>query len=207
MIKEVVQFLRNGPEITRLQRQHTRAEFVDRQNALVDAQGFSEVRRELVGDLSGRVLEIGCGTGTMFEYYKDGVELDAIEPEEDFLALAVPKAETAAARIHAVAGDGSNHAMPKRVSADRLHPRRPCSSFRSSCGTRAILLLGFATLAACGPATPPTCDDCRRAYETGKTICQTASTDPTGGGREACMEAAEQSYRDCQVNCTPSPVH
>jgi ubiquinone/menaquinone biosynthesis C-methylase UbiE len=112
MIKEIVQFLRNGPEIARLQRQHTRAEFLDALNARADAQGFSEVRRELVGELSGRVLEIGCGTGTMFEYYKDGVELDAIEPAQDFLALAAPKAGTAAARIRAAAGDGSNLAFP-----------------------------------------------------------------------------------------------
>jgi ubiquinone/menaquinone biosynthesis C-methylase UbiE len=112
MIKEIIQFLRNGPELTRLRREHTRAEFFDLQNTRVDAQGFSEVRRELVGDLSGHVLEIGCGTGTMFQYYGKGVELDAIEPEEDFLALAVPKAEKAAARIRAAAGDGSNLAFP-----------------------------------------------------------------------------------------------
>jgi hypothetical protein len=59
MIKEIVEFLRNGPEVTRLERQHTRAEAVDVINARMDAQRFSEVRRELVGDLSGRVLEIG----------------------------------------------------------------------------------------------------------------------------------------------------
>src|SRR4029450_76746 len=94
MIKEIVHFLRKGPEVTRLQRQYARAEFVDALSARVDAQGYAEVRRELVGDLSGRVLEIGCGTGTMFEYYGTGVELDAIEPEPDFLALAVTKAGT-----------------------------------------------------------------------------------------------------------------
>ncbi len=111
MIKEIVQFLRNAPEVTALQRQHTRAEFLDVLNTKADAQGFSEVRRELVGDLSGRVLEIGCGTGTMFKYYSDGVELDAIEPEQDFLTLAVSKAGKSAARIRAAAGDGSNLAF------------------------------------------------------------------------------------------------
>jgi SAM-dependent methyltransferase len=111
MIKDIVQFLRIGPEITRLQRHRARAEFVDVQNAMVDAQGFSEVRRELVGDLTGRVLEIGCGRGTMFEYYGDGVELDAIEPEHDFLAIAATKVARAAARVQAVAGDGTNLAF------------------------------------------------------------------------------------------------
>jgi ubiquinone/menaquinone biosynthesis C-methylase UbiE len=111
MIKEIVQFLRNAPELRRLQRQHTRAEFVDVQNAKVDAQGFSQVRRELVADLSGRVLEIGCGTGTMFQYYGDGIELDAIEPEQDFLTLAAAKAATMP-RVRAAAGNGSSLAFP-----------------------------------------------------------------------------------------------
>jgi len=115
MIREILQFLRNAPEVGRLQRQHTRAEFVDMLNARADAQGFSEIRRELVGGLSGRVLEIGCGTGAMFEYYGDGVELDAIEPAEDFLTLAVPKAGTAAARIRAAAGDGTNLSFPDKT--------------------------------------------------------------------------------------------
>jgi len=112
MIKEVVQFLRNAPEVMRLQRQRTRAEFLDVLNTKADAQGFSEVRRELVGDLSGRVLEIGCGTGTMFEYYGDAVELDAIEPEQDFLSLATAKMPKAAAKVRAVAGDGTRLTFP-----------------------------------------------------------------------------------------------
>jgi SAM-dependent methyltransferase len=111
VIKEIAQFVRNAPEVMRLQRGHARAEFVDAMNARIDAQGYAEVRRELVGDLSGRVLEIGCGTGTMFEYYGSGVELDAIEPEPDFLALAVAKAGKSAARIRVAAGDGMSLAF------------------------------------------------------------------------------------------------
>jgi len=112
MIKEIAHFLRNTPEVMRLQKQHPRAEFVDLWSAKVDAQGYAEVRRELVGDLSGRVLEIGCGTGAMFEYYGDGVELDAIEPDQDFLTLAVAKAGKAAARVRATAGDGTSLTFP-----------------------------------------------------------------------------------------------
>jgi len=111
MIKEIVQFLRNVPEVRRLQREHTLAEFYDVLHAKVDAQGFSEVRRELVADLSGRVLEVGCGTGTMFQYYGDGVELDAIEPEPNFLTLAAAKAGTVP-RVRATAGDGMNLTFP-----------------------------------------------------------------------------------------------
>jgi SAM-dependent methyltransferase len=106
VLKEIAHFLRMAPEVMRLQRQYDRAGFVDALNARVDAQGYAEVRRELVGDLSGRVLEVGCGTGTMFEYYGDGVELDAIEPEPDFLELALAKAGRAAPRIRVASGDG-----------------------------------------------------------------------------------------------------
>lgn|SRR5262245_223837 len=111
MIKEIAHFLRNAPEVLRMQRQHSRAEFSDLLNAKADAQGYAAVRRELVGDLSGRVLEIGCGTGSMFHYYGDGVELDAIEPEHDFLALAVAKARNATGHIRAALGDGMNLAF------------------------------------------------------------------------------------------------
>jgi len=111
MIKEIIQFLRNGPEVTRLQSEHTPAEFYDVLHAKVDAQGFSEVRRELVADLSGRVLEVGCGTGTMFQYYGDAVELDAIEPDKNFLTLAAAKAGTVP-RVTAAAGDGMNLTFP-----------------------------------------------------------------------------------------------
>jgi ubiquinone/menaquinone biosynthesis C-methylase UbiE len=106
MIKEIAHFVRKAPEVMRLQRQYARADFVDALSARVDAQGYAAIRRELVGDLSGHVLEIGCGTGTMFAYYGHGVNLDAVEPEQDFLALAVTKAANAAARIRAATGDG-----------------------------------------------------------------------------------------------------
>jgi SAM-dependent methyltransferase len=99
-------FLRHTPELLRLQRRLSRAEFLDTLNSKADAQGYAEVRRGLVGDLSGRVLEIGCGTGSMFAYYGPNVQVEAIEPEEDFLALARAKAEKSSGRIRAAAGDG-----------------------------------------------------------------------------------------------------
>jgi ubiquinone/menaquinone biosynthesis C-methylase UbiE len=54
-----------------------------------------EIRRELLAGLSGRVIEIGAGTGPNFRLYPDGVsELVAVEPE-DYLRA---KADEAAAR-------------------------------------------------------------------------------------------------------------
>jgi ubiquinone/menaquinone biosynthesis C-methylase UbiE len=111
VIKEIGHFIRNGREISRLQRKNPRAEFCDLMMTRADAQGYAEVRRELVGDLTGRVLEIGCGTGAMFEYYGPEAQVDGVEPEQDFLALAVAKARDYPGRIRAVEGDGMNLAF------------------------------------------------------------------------------------------------
>jgi SAM-dependent methyltransferase len=108
MLKEIGHFIRNGKEINRLQKLHPRGEFVDLMTAKVDEQGYAEVRRELVGDLRGRVLEIGCGTGTMFQYYGAGAQVEAIEPEADFLSLALSKAARSGGRIHAAEGNAMN---------------------------------------------------------------------------------------------------
>jgi SAM-dependent methyltransferase len=108
MFKEIGHFIKTGKEVSKLQKQLPRAEFSDHMMARADAEGWADTRRELVGDLTGRVLEIGCGTGTMFQYYGRDARVDAIEPEEDFLGLAVGKAEPFKGAIRAVAGDGMN---------------------------------------------------------------------------------------------------
>jgi ubiquinone/menaquinone biosynthesis C-methylase UbiE len=106
MLAEIGQFFRNGKEISKLQKAHPRAEFADMMMDRTDQQGWAENRRALVGDLTGRVLEVGCGTGTMFGYYGPNVRVEAIEPEADFLALAMKKAAAYPDKINAQHGDG-----------------------------------------------------------------------------------------------------
>ncbi len=54
-----------------------------------DGLGLAERRRELLASLSGRVIEIGAGTGTNFAYYPPEVEaVVAIEPEPYLRRLA-----------------------------------------------------------------------------------------------------------------------
>jgi len=112
MLKEIGHFIRTSKDIVKLQKQYPRAEFSDIMMSRIDDQGYSDVRRELVGDLGGRVLEIGCGTGTMFKYYPLDAQVEAIEPEADFLSLAVEKTERAGGRVHAMAGDGMKLQFP-----------------------------------------------------------------------------------------------
>lgn len=57
-------------------------------------------RRENLAGLSGRVLEVGAGTGTNFAYYPDSVEqLVAIEPEQRLVGLARDAAAGAAVPV------------------------------------------------------------------------------------------------------------
>jgi ubiquinone/menaquinone biosynthesis C-methylase UbiE len=106
MLKEIGHFIRVGKDASKLQKTMPRAEFMDHMMTKADEQGYAEVRRELVSGVTGRVLEIGCGTGGMFRHYERDAQVEAIEPEQDFLSLAIPRARQSGGRIHADAGDG-----------------------------------------------------------------------------------------------------
>ncbi|MCM3297690.1 class I SAM-dependent methyltransferase [Streptomyces pseudogriseolus] len=55
--------------------------------------GMADVRRRLLGGLSGRVIEIGAGNGLNFAHYPGAVsEVVALEPERALRALAVEAA-------------------------------------------------------------------------------------------------------------------
>lgn len=57
------------------------------------------VRQELVRDLDGDVIEIGCGTGPNFEYYPAGARVIATDYSEHMLPRARADAEAAAASV------------------------------------------------------------------------------------------------------------
>ena len=58
----------------------------DRQLARVERSGLGEIRRRLVETASGRVLEIGTGTGANLDHYGPKVEsLTLTEPERPML--------------------------------------------------------------------------------------------------------------------------
>jgi len=54
---------------------------------LVERAGLAKRRQELLGQVSGRVLELGAGTGFNLSYYPEDVELVAVEPNQDMLKI------------------------------------------------------------------------------------------------------------------------
>jgi ubiquinone/menaquinone biosynthesis C-methylase UbiE len=106
MLREIAHFLRHGPGVARLQASHNRAEFLDLVMEHADARGYGAMRRAVVGDLRGRVLEIGCGTGAMFDRYDPAATVVALEPEADFRERAVERARKFGTRIEVVDGNG-----------------------------------------------------------------------------------------------------
>ncbi|TAK64450.1 MAG: class I SAM-dependent methyltransferase [Dehalococcoidia bacterium] len=52
------------------------------------------MRRELLGGLTGDVLEIGAGTGANFSYYKPGARVIALEPDPHMLKRAQARLAT-----------------------------------------------------------------------------------------------------------------
>lgn len=99
MLKEVVYFFRHVPGVVWLSFQMSHADLFSLLMQRSDAAGGAAFRERLVEGLRGKVLEIGCGTGRMFQYYSRDVQLTAIEPSGSFIALAEKAAEASEAEI------------------------------------------------------------------------------------------------------------
>jgi ubiquinone/menaquinone biosynthesis C-methylase UbiE len=73
--------------------------------APLERAGLAAIRARLAGDLTGCILEIGCGTGLNFPHYLATAEVTAIEPLEEFRVFAARRAQTVGARITVQEGD------------------------------------------------------------------------------------------------------
>jgi ubiquinone/menaquinone biosynthesis C-methylase UbiE len=51
-----------------------------------------DIRTRVAGGATGRILEIGAGTGFNFPYYSEGAEVVATEPDPEMLRRAQPRA-------------------------------------------------------------------------------------------------------------------
>ena len=108
MIRETYYFLRHGPGVQKRQKALGSVEFMKDLAKRVDADGFAELRSDLVGDLEGNILEIGTGTGATFQYYRANAKVTAIEPDDEFRAAAQEAAENAKAEIQVIHGEGES---------------------------------------------------------------------------------------------------
>lgn len=87
------------------------ARYFDRCGARLEEHGGRELRQELLAGLSGRVLEVGAGTGLNFPHYPPQVrEVLAVEPEPYLRRRAVQAA--AAARVPVRVTEGTAARLP-----------------------------------------------------------------------------------------------
>jgi ubiquinone/menaquinone biosynthesis C-methylase UbiE len=68
---------------------------------------YREWRPRLLGDLRGRVLEAGVGTGRNFQYYHPDVELTGVDLSDVMLGKAAKKAKKANCKIELLHADAS----------------------------------------------------------------------------------------------------
>ena len=71
-------------------------------------QEVGRYRQDLVGGLSGKVLEVGCGNGMNFSHYGPDATVTALEPEPYLRDLARDAAGESAARIEVTDGNATS---------------------------------------------------------------------------------------------------
>ena len=77
----------------------------------MERAGAADTRQRLLADLSGRVIEIGAGTGANFAHYPPAVhQVLAVEPEPSLRELAERAAESAPVPVSVV--DGTADRLP-----------------------------------------------------------------------------------------------
>jgi ubiquinone/menaquinone biosynthesis C-methylase UbiE len=77
--------------------------------AIEEDRGGAVLRRRLLEGLSGRVVEVGAGSGVSFAYYPTTVrELVAIEPEPNLREMALEAARAAPIPVRVVDGTAEN---------------------------------------------------------------------------------------------------
>lgn len=82
-------------------------------SAQMESMGMAVLREELLADLTGEIVEIGCGNGMNFTHYPAGVtRVIAVEPEPYLRNLAVQAATTAPVTVTVLAGTAEQLPLP-----------------------------------------------------------------------------------------------
>ena len=125
------------------------AAFYERRGRRGESEYQIMLRSRVAGEATGRILEIGAGTGFNFPYYRDGTTVVATEPNPEMLRRAGPRAREhgiellAAPAEHLPFPDGSFDAVvatgvfcsvddPRRALAEAHRVLRPGGELRFS---------------------------------------------------------------------------
>lgn len=79
-------------------------------NDLALGPRMEPLRAKVASEASGRVLEVGAGTGLNFHHYRDAAQVTAIEPAAEMRRKAVARARDARVRVEVL--DGIAGALP-----------------------------------------------------------------------------------------------
>ena len=109
MLRELIHLARHAPKTLALKRGLSHVELYDTVMRDADDAGFRARRAWLASDVRGDVLEIGCGTGFMFEHFSTDARVRAIDVDDDFLAVARSRATQ---HPHVVVSKGDAQALP-----------------------------------------------------------------------------------------------
>jgi len=91
-----------------------KAAFYDLQMRMAGEELASK-RRGVIEPASGRVLELGVGTGQNLPFYAPGTNVIAIDPDLAMLGRAKPRAAASPAHVTLVAGSGERLPFPDGV--------------------------------------------------------------------------------------------
>jgi ubiquinone/menaquinone biosynthesis C-methylase UbiE len=113
MLRELIHLARHAPKTLALKRRLSQVELYDTVMRDADDAGFRERRAWLAGDARGEVLEIGCGTGFMFEHYLPAhARVRAIDIDDDFLERAISRSGRYPNIIEIAKGDAQSLTFP-----------------------------------------------------------------------------------------------
>jgi len=87
--------------------------FYARISPRLEDEGMADLRRELLDELTGEVVEVGAGNGLNFAHYPNTVtDVQAIEPEPYLRGLATRAADSAAVPVTVLAGTADRLPLP-----------------------------------------------------------------------------------------------
>ena len=88
------------------------AAFYDTVMAPVERGGFQAIRKQLLRHASGKVLEIGSGTGVNFPYYTEAERVIALDPTPAMVERSLPRTTQVAVPIEVIVANAEALPFP-----------------------------------------------------------------------------------------------